>query len=65
MESTKDMKDSDSLQMVTREQLIAHLIFSRKIVESWPDWKRQVLGVDQTTAQLNPKTSEETAAKCK
>lgn len=65
MESNKEFKDSDTMQMVTREQLIAHLISSRKIVESWPDWKRQVLGVDQTTAHPTPKASDETTAKCK
>ena len=32
-------------QLHMRDKLIKHLEFSRTVVESWPKWKRNILGV--------------------
>ena len=30
---------------ITRQQFIDHLEFSQQVVQTWPDWKRQVFGL--------------------
>lgn len=59
METNKEINASDTSQLVTKQQLIAHLSFSCDVVAKWPDWKRQVLG-GVPTSNPSRRTSEGT-----